>query len=412
MARSIAASGDDAGSGPASAATNPRREAANAPRAARSAGRAAGDNICERRRRSERRVVMRRLRSAWERPSRSGRGADSDLAAELGPERDDDTGRVHSRISVPTGVRGRVVHRSRAGAARGGASRARRRRLPGWERPAAARARRGEGSFVRGRRREDGPPSSSSCFSSSSFRRRRGTRSARVPRGGSPRRRRGREARGTVQTPRGVPGLVPGLWRPPRGRVPPSVREPRDRARRFRATRGAPAPRGRPRGRVRPVRPPLRLLQRAAHRARFRGLRRGLPHERDGGGDAGVVRSAHRRRRLARVLGRVRERGRDVWNGTRGGAALVPTRAEMADALCAAQHAGGAVVRAFALSFGDSLDVDAVDGSDAAEDGGSSSDGAPRCAWRRPTDRTRGSTRRTARRTTSRSTPVWSSATR
>ena len=59
----------------------------------------------------------------------------------------------------------------------------------------------------------------------------------------------------------------------------------------------------------------------------------------------------------------------DVWNGTRGGAALVPTRAEMADALCAAQHAGGAVVRAFALSFGDSLDVDAVDASDAAEDG-------------------------------------------
>ena len=39
MARSIAASGDDAGSGPAPAATNPRREAANAPRAARSAGR-------------------------------------------------------------------------------------------------------------------------------------------------------------------------------------------------------------------------------------------------------------------------------------------------------------------------------------------------------------------------------------
>ena len=73
----------------------------------------------------------------------------------------------------------------------------------------------------------------------------------------------------------------------------------------------------------------------------------------------------------------------DVWNGTRGGAALVPTRAEMADALCAAQHAGGAVVRAFALSFGDSLDVDAVDASDAAEDGGSSSDGAPRYAWRR-----------------------------
>ena len=72
-----------------------------------------------------------------------------------------------------------------------------------------------------------------------------------------------------------------------------------------------------------------------------------------------------------------------VWNGTRGGAALVPTRAEMADALCAAQHAGGAVVRAFALSFGDSLDVDAVDASDAAEDGGSSSDGAPRYAWRR-----------------------------
>ena len=305
MARSIAASGDDAGSGPASAATNPRREAANAPRAARSAGRAAGDNICERRR--AKRATSR------ETPDEIRLGAPVDRtgrAAELGPNatttraacilgfRSRQASGVGSSIGPARGRRG-VVHRAPVGFVSPDGSVPRRRALD------AARVRSsggGVGKMVPRPPRRVSPPRRSG---DDGGRGRRGS-----PAAGPPRRRRGREARGTVQTPRGVPGLVPGLRRPPRGRVPPSVREPRDRARRFRATRGAPAPCGRPRGRVRPVRPPLRLLQRAAHRARFRGLRRGLPHERDGGGDAGVVRSAHRRRRLARVLGRVRERGR------------------------------------------------------------------------------------------------------
>lgn len=108
MARSIAASGDDAGSGPASAATNPRREAANAPRAARSAGRAAGDNICERRR--EKRATSRetpeirlgapvsvgprrRLRSSGRTRTRTRRRHGPRAFSDFGPDRRPGSGR-------------------------------------------------------------------------------------------------------------------------------------------------------------------------------------------------------------------------------------------------------------------------------------------------------------------------------
>ena len=109
MARSIAASGDDAGSGPASAATNPRREAANAPRAARSAGRAAGDNICERRRakratsRDETPEIRlgapvsvgprRRLRSSGRTRTRTRRRHGPRAFSDFGPDRRPGSGR-------------------------------------------------------------------------------------------------------------------------------------------------------------------------------------------------------------------------------------------------------------------------------------------------------------------------------
>jgi len=41
--------------------------------------------------------------------------------------------------------------------------------------------------------------------------------------------------------------------------------------------------------------------------------------------------------------------------GSEGKAALVPSRSEIADAICTVQRLGGRVARAFALSFGDNL---------------------------------------------------------
>ena len=44
--------------------------------------------------------------------------------------------------------------------------------------------------------------------------------------------------------------------------------------------------------------------------------------------------------------------------GTEGKAALVPSRSEIADAICTVQRLGGRVARAYALSFGDNLMYD------------------------------------------------------
>ena len=133
---------------------------------------------------------------------------------------------------------------------------------------------------------------------------------------------------------------------------------------------------------ARPTRPTSASSpQRAAHRARFQDCAGDFPTNATGW-RRGCRALAHRRRRLARVLGRVRERGRGRFERhQRGRRARTDARGD--GGRPPAAHAGGAAVRAFALSFGDSLDVDAADGSDAAEDGGSSSDGAPRYAWRR-----------------------------